>query len=173
MATMVPFVCHQCGKEGKKASGHANRSAAIGAPLYCNRTCAGLGRRLKNPPTPEQKRAAKFEYDRKRRETLRDVLKPKRAAYYQSIKERDREKHAAYRKANMPRHVEYCRRPEYKAKKAVKDRVWRARKKYGEFAEAALVLLDIEDEISSRATRYEVYRANGTLNKAQERRRSL
>lgn len=71
----------------------------------------------------------------------------------------------------MPYHVEYCRRPEYKVKKREYDLKYRAERQFGEFAEAFMVLSDIEREINDRATRYEIGRDNGTINKAQLRRR--
>ena len=71
----------------------------------------------------------------------------------------------------MPKHVEYCRRPEYRASKREYDRKHRAQQDFGPFAEAALILGDLDAEIATRASRYEIYSANGTLNKALRRKR--
>ena len=82
-----------------------------------------------------------------------------------------RQREKRNRDMNKDRHAEYVRRPEYRKWKAQYDRQHRARKFYGPFAEAALTLFDLEAEISSRATRTEIYTANGTLNKWTQRRR--
>ena len=149
----------------------AKRALNIGAPMYCGRACAGLARRLKHPPTAIERKASKKAYDAEYR--LRDIetRKAKKAAYHQRTY--DPIAAAAVRKARMPYHVEYCRQPEYKDWKAGYDSRYRANKVFGEFAEAFLLLQDVEREIAARATKYEIYAANGTLNKAQTRRRSL
>ena len=73
----------------------------------------------------------------------------------------------------MPAHVEYCRGPEYRAKKSEYDRQYRA-EEYGEFAETYLLLLEVEKEIRSRATHYERRVANGYYTRsAQARRRAI
>ena len=48
----------------------------------------------------------------------------------------------------MPKHVEYCRRPEYKAWKHEYD-IQKAAEEFGEFGEAWRLLLDLEKEIRS------------------------
>jgi len=166
--------CPQCGGLFESKTAHINRAAKIGAPLYCGRICAGLARRLKNPPTDEQRRAAKAAYDAKRRNgPKREALLAKKREYYYANHERISAALAEYRAAHMDRHIEYCRQPEYRAKKSVYDRKRRAEIQFGEFSEAALVLADIEREVAERASRYEIYSQNGTLNKAQQRRRAL
>lgn len=163
----VAIVCAYCGKDAMKESGGVNRAIRIGAPLYCDRECAGKGRCVFR--TDSEKRAAKAAYDAEYRERNRAGLKAKKAAYYASNVDREREREV--RKKRMPRHVEYCRRPEYKKWKAQYDRKYLARKRYGDFGAAAIVLRDLEVEISSRASRIEISRTNGTLNKHQNRRR--
>lgn len=163
--------CAHCGAELVKTAGEINRAAKTGARLFCNMTCVGLAKRLQNPPTEAQRKEAKRLYDAKRRKDKADEIRAKKAAYYQRTK--DPEKEAARRKDRMHLHIEYCRRPEYRSWKQAYDQRHRAKKLFGEFAEAALLLQGIEREIDQRATRYEVYRTNGTLNKALTRRRSL
>jgi hypothetical protein len=163
-----PFICAHCGKTAYRNTGEINRAIKRSWPLYCNRDCAGLARRC-DTRTDAEKRADKAKYDAEYRERNRARLKAQKAAYYQRTRDPERER--AYRKATMPRHVEYCRRPEYRKWKAEYDRIYCARKDFGPFAEAALVLRDLENEISSRATRTEIYAANGTLNKWIQRRR--
>lgn len=165
------MTCNHCKKPIFKPISAVNRAAREGRPLYCNRECAGLGRRLKKPPTAEERKEAKRLYDANRRLVLADRIKAEKRAYYQANRDPDRER--AYRKTRMPYHVEYCRRPEYRAYKATYDRQYLARKQFGEFADAALILRDIEAEISSRMTRTEIYQVNGTLNKTQVRKRAL
>ena len=62
-------------------------------------------------------------------------------------------------------------RIEYRKWKAEYDRKYRSQKLYGPFAEAFLTLRELEEEIGVRATRTEIYTANGTLNKWKQRRR--
>lgn len=166
--------CPQCRNPFEAKTAHVNRAAKIDAPLYCGKVCAGLARRLKNPPTDEQRRAAKSAYDAKRRKGPQraEILAKKRDHYYANH-ERISAKLAEYRAAHMDQHVEYCRQPEYRAKKAVYDRRRRADLNFGDFSEAALLLADIEREIAERASKYEIYLTNGTINKAQQRRRAL
>ncbi|MGS7457682.1 hypothetical protein, partial [Mycobacterium tuberculosis] len=69
----------------------------------------------------------------------------------------------------MPKHIEYCRRPEYRAWKRGYDRRYRAKKHYGPFWESALTLVEIEAEVLSRATRYQLDLESGKLNKSLRR----
>jgi hypothetical protein len=162
--------CPQCQCEFFPETSRLNRAAKIGAPLYCGKECAGLARRTEKPSEAERK-AAKATYDRERRERLVERIKEEKAAYYQRT--RDPEKERVKRAANMHKHVEYCRSPEYKIKKAAYDRRKRF-EAFGPFAEAAMLLEDLEREISSRATRYEIYIANGRFTRsAQQRWREL
>lgn len=171
MAKTVVCHCPQCQKEFLAYTSRVNRAQKFGAPLYCNKTCACLARRLSNPPTKEERKAAKAEYDRRRREEKAEEIKAKKAAYFKRTY--NPEKAAVDRKKRAHLHAEYCRRPDYKKWKADYDRRYRATKEFGDYAETFFLLQDIEREIESRSTRYEIYRANGTLNKAQTRRRSL
>jgi hypothetical protein len=71
----------------------------------------------------------------------------------------------------MPQHVEYCRRPEYRAQKKAYDKEHLAKRKYGEFWEAAILCWNLEKEVRERASRVDIATVNGTLNKKQTRRR--
>lgn len=134
------IVCAYCGMESDKPASAVNRARKDGLPQYCNRTCAGLARRVP-PRTLQQKRDEKAAYDR------------------------------IYRKQNMPRHVEYCRRPEYKAYKARHDREYRAKKEYGEFWECAILALELRRECLERMTAHDIRQSNGLMNKALKRKR--
>lgn len=166
--------CAHCGASFECATSRCNRAAKIGAQLYCGRACAGLARRLKNPKTDEERRAAKAIYDAQRRfGAQRGRLLAQKREHYQANRSRILAHQTVYRKAHMQRHVEYCRQPEYKAWKSEYDRQYRAKQTFGEFAEAALLLGDIDAAIGERVSKYEIYLANGTINKAQQRRRAL
>lgn len=164
---LLPITCASCSKHGTKPAGAVNRARRIGAPLYCDKVCAGLGRRK-----PEKTKAQRIEekrlYDASRRKKLRARLKAEKAAYYATHFDRDKER--AYRKAHKEQHNEYCRRPEYRAYKTLYDLDRRAAE-YGEFAEAYKLVLEVDREIKSRMSRYEIYAANGTINKKLQRTR--
>lgn len=149
-----------------------NKAQSIGAPLYCGKFCAGWARR--KPKLPEaERRAAKAEYDRARRARLLDQIKAQKRAHYYANHERILAAERAKRPQKRIYHAEYCRQPEYAAKKAQYDKELRAKKAFGPFADAFLALQNLESEIDSKASRYEVYMQNGTINKAQTRRRAL
>jgi hypothetical protein len=164
-------LCHACGSAIEKAVSAINRAA--GGPMFCNKVCFGISRRLANPPTVAERKEAKRLYDEKRRAEKRDEINAKKLAHYYANREQIKVKQTAYRAKHMARHVAYCQRPEYKEWKSEYDRRHRAKKQFGEFAESALLLQDVEKQIDQLATRYEIYQANETLNKAQTRRRSL
>lgn len=159
--------CPQCKQMTDRSAGHVNRSRKVGAPVFCGRECSGMHRR-KNKSS-EQKVLEKRLYDLEYRRKNLVLLKKKKSKYYQRT--HDPVKEAKIRKARMHLHVQYCQRPEYKEWKKRYDRQFRCKKEFGEFWEAASVLLDVENEIDSRISRYEIYQQNGTLNKHQRRRR--
>jgi len=150
-----------------KENGAVSRARKGGKRLFCDRKCFGLSRRQNK--TDEQKKAEKAEYDRQYRENNREMLKAKKAAYFQ--KTYDPIKAAIHRKTRSTAHAEYCRRPEYKLWKKEYDRKYRAKKYYGEYADAYLSLVDLEREVLSRQSRYEIDLQNGKLNKSQIRKR--
>lgn len=168
---MITCTCPICSKQFEAVTGRWNRAQKIGAPIYCGRACSGLARRLVNPPTAMERKAMKAEYDRQYRARNTARLKEQKAAYFKRTY--NPAQAAVERKARAHLHAEYCRRPEYKAWKRGYDVRHNAKKDFGDFAEAALLLRGIEQEIDARMTRYEIYQTNGTLNKAQMRRRAL
>lgn len=169
----VAIICDHCGVTAYKEAGGVNRSRGKGAPIFCSKECSGAHRRIER--STDEKKALKAEYDRKRRAELGDAYREeKRQARLRLLAKnpqlvRAREK--AHRDARKQQHVEYCRRPEYRKWKAQYDQKYCARKGFGDFGEAAIILNQLIAEISTRATRTEIYRANGILNKHQERRR--
>lgn len=164
---MSLITCHHCGRKSEKSAGAVKRASKAGLNLYCDRTCAGLARRKSKTKTQkvEEKRLYDIEYRRKNRARL----KAEKRAYFKRTY--DPVKAAIERKANMARHVEYCRRPEYRVKKKAYDSHHRAKRMFGPFAESFLLLQEIETEIASRMSKYDIYLANGTLNKRLERKR--
>jgi hypothetical protein len=165
--------CPQCGGGFYRPVGEINRAAKRLLPLYCGRECSGLARRKHR--SADEKRAMKADYDRKRRLELGEaLLAKKREAHHAELaanpgKVRAREK--LNRINRRAEHAEYCRSPEYREWKRAYDRQYLARKNYGPFAEAALVLRDLEQTVLERASRYEIDLAAGQLGKVQRRKR--
>lgn len=162
----MKYRCAHCGKTNDKAAGHVNRARAAGLNLYCDRRCSGLGRR--DGKTTAQRKEEKRLYDIQYRAKNLEWIKAKKRAHFQRTY--DRKAAAEYRKQRMHLHVEYCRRPEYKAWKKEYDRKYRA-KEFGDYAEAYMLTLDLNREIKERTSRHEVKYQNGGTNKAQRRKR--
>jgi hypothetical protein len=167
MGDEMKYRCAHCGKLAERSAGHVNRSRRLGMALYCGRRCFGLASRTHK--TKAQKVEEKRLYDAAYRTKNRAMLKAKKRAYY--LRTYDPAKAAAQRKLKMPRHAEYCRRPEYKRWKQGYDKKYRAKKWYGPFAEAAMVAIDLNREIKGRITNYEIKWENKTSNKTQFRDR--
>lgn len=160
--------CDYCGKPSKQHVGAINRARRKGLPLYCDKICSGFARR-KNKTTA-QKKAEKSAYDRKLRSEHPAALKIRRAVSHK--KNYDPEKAAVKRQEHMPRHIEYCRRPEYRAWKHEYDQKYNMERVYGPFWGAARLLTTLEAEIKSRASNYEIDVQNGTINKTLKRKRA-
>lgn len=164
------ILCSHCGAAFACSTGHINRAAKSGAPLFCSKACFGLSRRAK-PKDAVHTKAEKAAYDAVYRARNLERIKAGKAAHYQRTK--DPEKARVIRQARMPKHVEYCRQPEYKAKKHEYD-IKKACAELGEFAETWRLLLELEKEIRSQASAYERRVANGYYTRnAQKRRREL
>lgn len=161
------ITCGHCGKLADKPTGAVNRAVASGLRIFCDRVCAGLGRQKHK--TVEQKKAEKKVYDAAYRMTIADKLKVRKAEYHKRTY--DPVKAAELRKKRMPRHVEYCRNPNYRAWKKTYDRQYRANKHFGEFAECFLLVMDIRGECLSRMTDYDIRQEKGTTSKSQKRKR--
>lgn len=164
--------CCYCGKEYTvKNSGSFNRSIRLGLPVFCGRECFGLSRRTNE--TEEEKKQFKQWYDLFIRASMTDDQKDFKAfssMVYFHIDYRDNpEKYKAIRQQRMPRHVEYCRQPEYKEYKKKYDEVYNAKVHYGDFWEAAIVLKNLEKEIDARGAR----RENKLYNKSTTKRKRL
>jgi hypothetical protein len=160
----VKISCARCGKPRALRNGHVNRAKKHGLNLYCGRKCAGLARR-KNK-TRQQKVLEKRTYDIEYRKKNQSELKKKKAHYHK--KTYDPEVARKKRKKRAKAHAEYCRRPEYKKWKEEYDRKRRA-KQYGPYADAYLIMVDLNKEIKSRSNKYEIHIQNKTFGKAQKR----
>ena len=164
---MPLIICPQCQISVNKSPSAIGRAARDACPIYCGRICAGIGRR--KGKTKEQLTEQKRQYDIGYRAKNRALLKVKKAAYFQ--KTYDPEKAAIYRQLRMPKHVEYCRSPQYRQWKHDYDQVYLAKRNFGEFWESALLARDIRNECLSRMTDYEIRLEKGTLGKSQQRKR--
>lgn len=160
---IMKVVCSHCQTETEKPTGAVNRALKSGLPIYCNRTCAGLARRIGR--SIEEKKQLKFEYDKKYREQNKEQLKVKKNEYHK--KTYDPEKASVKRKANMHKHIEIMRRPKWVAYKQQYDKKYLAKKKYGEFWESAILI----NEIQSLYDDKEIRQINNLHNKSQKRKR--
>jgi len=162
--------CPHCKESFQPKTGAANRADKLGVPIYCSRACSGLARRV-NRSTAEKK-AAKVEYDQKRREALGEQLRAKKRAAYYANHDANLAKQAELRKREgfLEKHLEYLRTPEYRAKKKQYDEELR-KAEYGDYAETWRLLLDLEKEIRSRQSAYERRIARGYYTRASIKRR--
>jgi hypothetical protein len=161
---MVKPNCTYCGEMVQQSWSAINRAVKYDKPIYCDRTCAGLGRR--SGKTGEQKKEHKRLYDLQYRQTSA-TLKTRKSIWFK--KTYDPIKAAEKRKETMPRHIEYCRRPEYKEWKRNYDQRHLAEKQYGEFAETVIILRQLEKEVMERISKEDINIINNTLNKKQTR----
>jgi hypothetical protein len=161
------IVCPHCGNKKDKPAGHINRAKAGGYRVFCSRRCSGLARRSGKTKAQlvKEKRLYDIEYRAKNLETIT----ARKAEYHKRTY--DPAKAAVIRKKNMPRHIEYCRRPEYRAWKKGYDHVYHATKSYGNFAGVALQLQELETEIEERMTHAEIIQSNAINNKRKRRSR--
>lgn len=163
------FICAYCGNTAEKYIGHINRSNKLGVPLYCNKDCAGLGRRTNE--TDEEKKAYKQWYDLFIRESMDEderILRSLQSLVLFHLDYRaNPEKYREERQRKMPAHVEYCRNTEYKKYKRGYDEQYRAKKYYGDYWEAAIALKHLDNEIDYRESK----RQNKIYNKSTTKRK--
>ena len=139
---------------------------------FCSLQCSGKNRRIETKEI--KRRHAIYLKDKMLNDPeFRARRLARKKAYYQENKERIEAHMKKIRRTKeyRERHAAYCRRPEYVLYKKSYDRRLRCRKKYGELAEAASILIDLENCIKEKASNYEIKLQNKTLNKAQNRRR--
>lgn len=163
----MKFRCAHCGKACVRGVGAVNRAHDLGLNLYCGRKCSGLGRRIGK--TKAQKKEEKRFYDIEYRRRNLAPIKVKKRAYFQATY--DPEQASIERRKRAKAHAEYCRTPEYRAWKHAYDQR-RTDKKYGPFAEANRLMIELNREIKGRATNAQIKWQNGTSNKTQFRKRA-
>lgn len=157
--------CDYCGKDVEKKICHVNRARKLGKKLFCNRTCFGLNKRHNR--TDAESKEIKRLYDLEYRDKNESRLKIVRKEWFAKDYAKNPEKYRLRRIAKYKKHLEYLSAPEYKEWKKNYDKVFRAKKQYGEFWEAELILRDIENEIDNREVKLQL----GLINKTQKRKR--
>jgi len=167
----IKFKCHYCGKETDKYVGHVNRARKLNAPLYCDKKCAGLGRRTNE--TEEEKKVYKQWYDLFIRASKTDeeriLAKINKQLLFHLDYRANPEKYREERRRKMPAHVEYCRQPKYKEYKRRYDEQYHAKNNYGDWWEAAIALKNLENEVDGR----EAFKQNKLYNKNTKTRKRL
>jgi hypothetical protein len=157
--------CAYCKSVFEIATGAYNRAIGKGLNVYCNKTCAGFGRRK----TVEEKKARVAEYDKERRRLLADRIKREKAEYHKRTY--DPVQAAIKRKERMHLHIERMRQPKWVAYKREYDKKRRAKMDYGEFGEAAILLRSLESELERKSPELLVIKfQNKTVNKSQFRK---
>lgn len=157
------IICSFCKNEVYKTISAINRANKEDRPMYCDRKCSAKAKITTKAEKIEAKRLYDIEY---RQRT--DHKQKKSESFKRNY---DPIKAAIERKKTMPRHIKYCRQPEYVKKKRQYDRVRRSKVKYGDLWEVHLLTMEIQDEVLSRMTRYEIDLESNTLNKIQKRKR--
>lgn len=159
----MKITCSHCGLVVDKPTGAVNRARNAGLPVYCNKACFGLAHRVER--TIEEKKKIKSDYDSKYRK--RDAIKEKKRLWNKTPAGRAWQKRN--RDQQKDRHLAYCQTAEYRKWKHEYDQKHCARKNYGEFWEAAIILNQIEKIILPE--RLEAKIQKGTYNKSIKRKR--
>lgn len=165
MITLVKIKCDYCGKEIEKYIGYVNRAKEEGLRQFCDKKCAGLGRRSNE--TEEEKKLIKYFYDAFRAIVFEKKFKKQNAEYFRKDYAANPEKYRAQRKAGQEKHNEYCRQPEYKKWKQEYDKKYRAKKIYGKLWESAIALNELAKVVDNRQAKQD----QKTINKTQNRKR--
>lgn len=160
----MEIICNHCGKPSDKKAAYVHRAIKIGAPQYCDKTCAGLARR--DNKTKQQKIVEKSEYDRQYRAKNVELLKQKKEIYNQSSAGRAMQKRARDKRKEY--HKEYIRTESYRKWKHQYDAMYNAKTAFGEFWEASLILEKICQVVDNR----EAVKLKGTVAKTQKRKRA-
>lgn len=166
MLTMIDLICPVCDSPFSMVLAKYNYNMKHGClNAYCNRNCAGIGRRLNK--STEQKAKDKRLYDTEYRKNNFEKVRLRGVKYNESIAGRATQKRS--RDKRKQQHLEYCQTPEYKAWKKKYDQKHQAKKVYGEFWESAIYLNALDEQVD----KYEANMINDTYNKSQKRKRNL
>lgn len=167
--------CKFCRKPISRPAGEVNRALRNGSPIYCDRRCFGLSRRVQR--SKAERVAAKAAYDREYRARHGAKLRRKKRAYYHRTF--DPVKAKAWRSTPERRayHRAYCQRPEYRAKKHAYDIRRSSMHAVGgaaDWAECHRLLLELTREINRQCPdKYLRLKARGYYDhNAQQRRRN-
>ena len=172
---MIKIKCSYCGYVGEKLVGEVNRARKKGLNIYCNRKCAGLGRR--RDITEDEFKENKRIYDIEFRKKNAARLKKEKSDYFQRTYDPTL---AALHRAKYKKEKPYIekRRRKYMASKKIKslkkkyDRRYTAKQLYGEeWGECMALALDVRDECLNQMSDYEIRLQAGTLSKNQQRRK--
>lgn len=167
MSAYLSLICDYCGRRFQRLEAHIVSAPCVHS--FCGRECSGLGRR--KGKTADQLKAEKAAYDRiYRAKNIRHIKALKREHFKRTY---DPERARIERRAKMPRHVEYCRQPEYRKWKKKYDLKYRSKRLFGPFSESYILLQKIQKEVDKRMSDYQIRMQQGTLNKLQTRRRKL
>lgn len=168
--TYGTIICAYCGNSVQIYIGYINKAKKIGAPLYCDRKCAGLGRRSNE--TESEKKEIKAWYDAFLRESMTDKERQadakKRAAYFQKDYIANPDKYRQQRQKRQEKHNEYCRQPEYRKWKKEYDQLYRSKKYYGKYWEAFIALRVLQGTVDNRQAKLD----QNIFNKQQKRIRN-
>lgn len=160
--------CSHCGKDAEKHTGHVNRVLQMGNKLYCDKTCAGLGRRVER--TIEEKKRIKSEYDKQRTDRHELWFLLWRAFEFRVDYEENPEKYKKERQRKYKKHLEYLQTDKYKEWKRKYDIKYLAKKEYGIYWESAILLKELEEhllKIRPDGIKFQM----GIVNKKQKRQR--
>lgn len=173
MRTFITKNCDYCNKEILKSVGHVNRALKKGSVnFFCSEKCTQHFKKALCYKSLDVKKQEKSEYDKIRRNKLKNIIKVKKKEAYEKLKvenlellrskqkeQRKSQKESDYRK-------NYINTEKYRKYKYNYDQVYRS-KKYGEFSESYLLLKDLKKEIDNRKTKIE----SELTNKSQKRKR--
>jgi len=165
---MIDLECPICKAKFSRRLAYYKVAQSKGLNSYCDKKCAGIGRR--DGKTIEQKKKEKAEYDRKYRKEYSEEIKAEKAAKFKIDYAANPEKYREERKRRYPKHLEYLNTPKYKAWKKEYDLKHLAKKDYGVFWEAAILLKELETfllTIRPDGIKFQM----GITNKTQKRKR--
>jgi len=152
-----------------------NRAAREGKKIYCDIACAGWARRVARTEDElrERKRLYDMEYREKNKESRKEQKRLWHAKTYNSeLAAKQRAKLKREKPEQEQKRRDYMQSSKYKSEKKAYDRMYRAKRDYGdEWADCAVLSLEIREECLSQASDYEIRVQAGTLNKQLKRRR--
>lgn len=150
--TTLTLVCDTCNRRFHRTPAQQAQATKLGCVhTYCSRACGAVAKRTWK--TKEQRIAEKAAYDLKRRKRYAAWLRTEKKRKYEEAKATDlaalRTKQKAYRDATKQQHLNYLRKPEYRAKKKTYDARLRA-SVYGPYAECYRLYVELKKEIVAR-----------------------